>query len=111
LLRRLEGRNTDEANQTHHDHGEGPLRRLQCPEVRSQVAGSTTLGVSAAEVKRVATGWSAKNQILGQGVYNDKNERVGTMDDIIIGAGQSGSYAIVGACGFLGLGSMTWRFQ
>jgi hypothetical protein len=74
-------------------------------------AGSTTLGVSAAEIKRVATGWSAKNQILGQGVYNDNNERVGTMDDIIIGAGQSGSYAIVGACGFLGLGSMTWRFQ
>jgi sporulation protein YlmC with PRC-barrel domain len=70
----------------------------------AQVAGSTTIGVSAAEMKRIALGWSAKKQILGKDVYNEKNEKVGTVDDIIIAPDKAVSYAIVGAGGFLGLG-------
>jgi hypothetical protein len=38
----------------------------------AQVAGSTTVGVTVEELKEVAVGWSAKRQILGQRVYNDK---------------------------------------
>jgi sporulation protein YlmC with PRC-barrel domain len=69
-----------------------------------QVAGSTELGVAAAELKEITKGWSAKRQILGKAVYNDKNERVGEVEDIIIAPDKAVSYAIVGAGGFLGIG-------
>ena len=67
----------------------------------AQVAGSTVLGV--AEIREVATGWSAKRQVLGRPVFNDKNEKVGTVDDIVISPSKAVSYAIVGAGGFLGV--------
>jgi len=70
--------------------------------VAAQVAG--TLGVSATETTTLARGWSAKKQILGKPVYNDHNERVGDVDDIIIAPDKSLSYAIIGVGGFLGLG-------
>ena len=41
---------------------------------------------------------------MGQTVYNDKNEKVGKVDDIIIAPDKAVSYAIVGAGGFLGVG-------
>ena len=70
---------------------------------QAQVAGSTVLGVAAAELREVATGWSAKRQVLGRPVFNDKNQKVGTVDDIIISPDKAVSYAIVGAGGFLGV--------
>ena len=48
------------------------------PTVFAQVAGSTLLGVEYAELRDITTGWSAKRTILGQPVYNDKDERVGS---------------------------------
>jgi sporulation protein YlmC with PRC-barrel domain len=51
----------------------------------------------------VASGWSAKRQILGQSVFNDKDERVGSIDDIIIAPDKAVSYAIINAGGFIGL--------
>ena len=68
----------------------------------AQVAGSTILGVSVAELRDVMDGWSAKRQIIGQSVYNDKQERIGTVQDIIISPDKKVSYGIVGAGGFLG---------
>ena len=70
----------------------------------AQVAGSTTVGVSVEELKVVAVGWSAKKKILGKAVYNDKNEKIGVVDDLIITPEKSVSYAIIGAGGFLGIG-------
>jgi len=70
----------------------------------AQVAGSTTVGVTVEELKEVAVGWSAKKQILGQRVYNEKNEKVGAIDDIIITPERAVSYVIVGAGGFVGVG-------
>ena len=69
----------------------------------AQVAGTTVLGVSVAEMRDVALGWSVKRTVLGQPVYNDKNERVGTVDDLIVTPDKAVSYAIVNAGGFLGL--------
>src|SRR6266446_5682660 len=68
-------------------------------DAASQVAGSTTLGVSVEEVKAVAIGWSAKRQILGKAVYNEKKEQVGRIDDIIVTPERAVSYVIVGAGG------------
>ena len=56
------------------------------------MAGSTLIGVSVAEMRDVASGWSAKRQILGQPVFNDKNERVGSIDDIIVAPDKAVSY-------------------
>jgi sporulation protein YlmC with PRC-barrel domain len=77
---------------------------LTAPTIsQAQVAGSTLLGVSVAEMRDVSLGWSAKRQILGQPVFNDKDERVGSIDDIIIAPDKAVSYAIINAGGFTGL--------
>jgi hypothetical protein len=72
--------------------------------VAAQVAGSTTVGVSVEELKAVAIGWSAKKGILRKPVFNENNEKVGIIDDIIITPDQAVSYLIIGAGGFVGLG-------
>jgi sporulation protein YlmC with PRC-barrel domain len=77
---------------------------LTAPTIsHAQVAGSTLIGVSVAEMRDVSTGWSAKRTILGQPVFNDKDERVGSIDDIIIAPDKAVSYAIINAGGFIGL--------
>ena len=77
---------------------------LTAPTIsHAQVAGSTLVGVSVAEMRDVTSGWSAKRQILGQPVFNDKNERVGSIDDIIVAPDKAVSYAIINAGGFIGL--------
>ena len=68
------------------------------------VAGSSTIGITTEEVKVVAMGWSAKKKILGKAVYNDKNEKIGVIDDLIVAPDRSLSYAIVGVGGFIGMG-------
>jgi sporulation protein YlmC with PRC-barrel domain len=66
------------------------------------VAGMS-IGVSADELVTVAKGWSAKNQIMGKDVYNDKSEKVGVVDDLIITPDKAVSYAIIGTGGFIGM--------
>jgi len=72
---------------------------------QAPVAGITTktIGVTADELVMVAKGWSAKNQIMGKDVYNDKNEKVGAVEDLIITPEKAVSYAIIGTGGFLGM--------
>jgi hypothetical protein len=72
--------------------------------VAAQIAGSTRLGVAVEEMKAVALGWSVKKQVLGQYVYSEQNQRVGTIDDLIIAPDTAVSFVIVGAGGFVGLG-------
>jgi sporulation protein YlmC with PRC-barrel domain len=75
---------------------------LTAPAIsQAQVAGSTLLGVSYGELRDVTLGWSAKRQILGHPVYNNMDERVGSVDDIIVRTDKSISYAIINAGGFL----------
>ena len=67
------------------------------------VAGGTVLGVSVTELVAVVNGWSIKKQILGKDVYNDKNEKIGKVDDLIVSPDKAITYAIIGAGGFLGI--------
>ena len=71
---------------------------------RAQVAGSTRLGVAVEQTRAVALGWSAKKQVIGKAVYNEQNQRVGTIDDLIIAPDTAVSFVIIGAGGFVGLG-------
>ncbi len=69
------------------------------------VIGSTTaIAVQAEELVVLAKGWSATKQIIGKDVYNDKDEKVGEVSDLIIAPDKAVSYAIIGAGGFLGMG-------
>lgn len=68
------------------------------------VAGTSTLGVAAAEVQAIATGWSIKKSVLGKSVYNEEGKAVGKIDDVIVAPDKAVSYAIIGAGGFLGIG-------
>jgi sporulation protein YlmC with PRC-barrel domain len=69
---------------------------------QAPVAGMT-IGVPSDELMTVAKGWSAKKQIMGKDVYNDQNEKVGVINDLIITPDKAVSYAIVGTGGFLGM--------
>jgi sporulation protein YlmC with PRC-barrel domain len=77
---------------------------LTAPAIsQAQVAGSTLIGVSVAELRDVSMGWSTKRKILGQAVFNEKDERIGSIDDVIISPDKAVSYAIINAGGFTGL--------
>ena len=71
----------------------------------AQTAGTSKLGVTTLELQEVIKGWSVQRQLLGQDVYNDKNERIGEIEDIIISPEKNISYGIVSTGGFLGMGS------
>jgi len=74
--------------------------------LHAQTAGTTTtIGVSVVEMNDVVNGWSVQRQLLGQPVYNDKDEKIGKIEDIILNKERSASYGIVSTGGFLGLGA------
>jgi PRC-barrel domain len=74
--------------------------------LRAQTAGTTTsIGVSVVEMNDVVNGWSVQRQLLGQPVYNDKDEKIGKIEDIILNKERTASYSIVSTGGFLGLGA------
>jgi sporulation protein YlmC with PRC-barrel domain len=67
----------------------------------AQTAGSSLITTN--EMREVASGWSAKKQILGKDVYNDSGEKIGDINDLIVAPSRAVSYAIVGVGGFLGM--------
>lgn len=72
------------------------------------VAGRAPLGVTVIEMETVVLGWSAQRDLLGKTVVNDKNEKIGKIDDLIISPSKgnvpAAPFAIVGVGGFLGMG-------
>lgn len=71
----------------------------------AQVAGSSTsMGVTVTESTQLAMGWSVKHTLLGKTVYNDQNQKIGKVADLIISPDKKLSYVIVGAGGFVGIG-------
>jgi len=73
---------------------------------KAPVAGATAVAIAVTtdELVTVTKGWSATKQIIGKDVYNDKDEKVGVVNDLIIAPDKAVSYAIIGAGGFLGMG-------
>lgn len=74
------------------------------PQAFAQVAGHTALGVSVTELDAIIKGVSVKKQVLGKPVYNEANEKVGNVQDLILTPENAVSFAIVGAGGFVGVG-------
>lgn len=73
------------------------------------VAGRAALGVTVVELEAVVVGWSAQRDLIGKTVVNEKNDKIGKVDDLIISPGKGGtthaaSFVIIGVGGFLGIG-------
>ena len=76
---------------------------LGIASVYGQTAGSKTVGASQQEMKQLEKGWSAKKDIIGKAVYNDKDERIGDVNDMMFSGNNSASFVIIGVGGFLGV--------
>jgi sporulation protein YlmC with PRC-barrel domain len=68
-----------------------------------QTTTSKNIGVSQQEMRAAEHGWSAKKNIMDKAVYNDNNEKIGNVDDLIISRNNSPLVAIIGVGGFLGV--------
>jgi sporulation protein YlmC with PRC-barrel domain len=66
------------------------------------IAGRAVIGVTIAETELIATGYRA-SKLIHQDVYNDKNEKIGKVDDLIVTTDGKLSVAVVSVGGFLGI--------
>jgi hypothetical protein len=69
----------------------------------AQVAGKVKVGVTITQMEEVVLGWSAKQDLLAQSVYNDQKQKIGEISDLIITPKNAVAYVIIGVGGFLGI--------
>lgn len=43
------------------------------------------------EMEAIVVGWSAKRDLFGKTVVNDKNEKIGKVDDLLISSSKAGN--------------------
>lgn len=72
-------------------------------------AASATSGASAssdnsAAMNDAVSGWSVKDKIMGKTVYNENNDKVGDINDVILSRDGKATYVIIGVGGFIGMG-------
>jgi sporulation protein YlmC with PRC-barrel domain len=67
------------------------------------VAGAVPLGLSIEETAVVLKGWRA-SKLIGAAVYNDQNQRIGKIEDMIVSPDGKISAAVIDVGGFLGIG-------
>lgn len=68
----------------------------------SPIVGGTIVDVSVTQI--FATGYLA-SKLLKSDVYNKDGEKIGKVDDFIVGGDSSISFAVISVGGFLGMGS------
>lgn len=71
--------------------------------MKSNTVGKTAVQSGMIDVTRVASGLRA-DKVIGAEVYNNANDSIGTIDDLIIEPNDRVVYAIVSVGGFLGIG-------
>lgn len=79
------------------------VRGQAAPAPAVPVAAKAVIGVTVAETQVLATGYRA-TKLLKQDVYNDKGEKIGTVDDLVMSPDGTLSTVIVSVGGFLGVG-------
>lgn len=67
-------------------------------------AGATEPAVPAGRLQQTHDGWRS-SRIVGATVYNDSNQSIGTVDDLIVDKDGKVSTAVIAVGGFLGIGS------
>lgn len=73
------------------------------------VVGRAPVGVTVIQMEEIVLGWSTKRDLFGKTVVNDKNDKIGKVEDLIISPskvanGPVATFAIIGVGGFLGMG-------
>lgn len=73
------------------------------------VAGRAPLGVTVIQMEEIVLGWSAERDLFDKSVVNDKKDKIGEVEDLIISPSKASNtplatYAIIGVGGFLGIG-------
>jgi sporulation protein YlmC with PRC-barrel domain len=68
---------------------------------RDPVVGGSLMAVN---VDVVATTGYRASKLLGADIYNDQGEKIGVLDDFIVGSDANISVAVVSVGGFLGMG-------
>jgi len=71
-------------------------------KVEAPVVGGAIVAVN---VEVVATTGYRASKLLGSDVYNDQGQKIGKLDDFIVGSEAEVSVAVVAVGGFLGMGS------
>jgi hypothetical protein len=66
------------------------------------VAGRMVLGVTVAETDLVATGYRA-SKMLRADVFNDRDEKIGKVDDLLVSTDGTLTIAVLNVGGFLGM--------
>lgn len=66
--------------------------------------GMETQNPSAASTEAI-TGWSVKDDMMGKNVVNENDEKIGDIEDVVVSSDGRTMYLLVGAGGFLGMGS------
>ena len=63
-----------------------------------------TVTLMKVDPQTLATGYRT-SKVVGSTVYNDSNQSVGTIDDLIVTPGGQAPYAVLSVGGFLGMGT------
>lgn len=77
------------------------------PSSFAQTSAAPVVGgsIMAVNVEIVATTGYRASELLGSDIYNDQGEKIGKLDDFIVGSGAEVSVAVIAVGGFLGMGS------
>lgn len=70
----------------------------------AQVAGLQPLGGTTEQNDSLLHGWSVRKALVDEPVYNDLNEKIGQVYDIIIAPDHKATWAVLSVGGFLGMG-------
>jgi hypothetical protein len=82
----------------------GAATAAQNSENAPPVAGVTPLGVSVAQTAEITPGYRA-SKLVHADVYNDQNQKIGKIGDLVIAPDGKLSVAVVDVGGFLGMGT------
>jgi hypothetical protein len=74
------------------------------PAARAQIAGIQPLGGTVEETNGLLHGWSVRKALVDEPVYNDNNDKIGSIYDLIIAPDRKATYAVLSVGGFLGMG-------
>jgi len=70
-------------------------------EVKAPIVGGSIIGISVETLS--TTGYRA-SKLLKSNVYNQEGDKIGSIDDFIVGGENEVSFAIISVGGFLGIG-------
>lgn len=63
-----------------------------------------SITTSRVDVVQLASGYRA-SKVVGATVYNENNDKIGTIDDLIVNPKDSATYVVLSVGGFLGMGT------